>query len=43
MYLGTGTQISDHTARHHARGGDLGLMCLLGTFAERNLRGVIAF
>src|ERR1700709_2276269 len=30
MYLGDGTQISDHTARHHARGQDLGLMCLLG-------------
>jgi S-(hydroxymethyl)glutathione dehydrogenase/alcohol dehydrogenase len=37
MYLGTGTQISDHTARHHARGHDLGLMCLLGTFAEHTV------
>jgi NDMA-dependent alcohol dehydrogenase len=37
MYLGTGTQISDHTARHHARGQDLGLMCLLGTFAEHTV------
>ena len=35
--LGTGTQISDHTARHHARGQDLGLMCLLGTFAEHTV------
>ncbi len=37
MYLGDGTQISDHTARHHARGQDLGLMCLLGTFAEHTV------
>lgn len=36
-YLGTGTQVSDHTARHHARGQDLGLMCLLGTFAEHTV------
>lgn len=37
MYLGEGTQISDHTARHHAQGQDLGLMCLLGTFAEHTV------
>jgi S-(hydroxymethyl)glutathione dehydrogenase/alcohol dehydrogenase len=37
MHLGTGRQISDHTARHHARGQDLGLMCLLGTFAEHTV------
>lgn len=37
MHLGSGTQISDHTARHHARGQDLGLMCLLGTFAEHTV------
>lgn len=37
MYLGSGTQVSDHTARHHARGQDLGLMCLLGTFAEHTV------
>ena len=37
MYLGAGTQISDHTARHHARGQDLGLMCLLGTFAQHTV------
>jgi S-(hydroxymethyl)glutathione dehydrogenase/alcohol dehydrogenase len=37
MYLGAGTQISDQTARHHARGQDLGLMCLLGTFAEHTV------
>jgi S-(hydroxymethyl)glutathione dehydrogenase/alcohol dehydrogenase len=37
MYTRGGRQISDHTARHHARGQDLGLMCLLGTFAERTV------
>jgi NDMA-dependent alcohol dehydrogenase len=37
QYLGDGTQISDHTARHHARGQDLGLMCLLGTFARHTV------
>lgn len=36
-FLGEGTQVSDHTARHHARGHDLGLMCLLGTFAEHTV------
>ena len=31
----TGMQIGDGTARHHDQNGqDLGLMCLLGTFAE---------
>ena len=34
----TGRQISDGTARHHtADGEDLGLMCLLGTFAEHTV------
>jgi S-(hydroxymethyl)glutathione dehydrogenase/alcohol dehydrogenase len=37
MYLRDGKQISDHTARHHARGQDLGLVCLLGTFAEHSV------
>ncbi len=32
-YLGTGLQIADQTSRHHAQGKDLGVMCLLGTFA----------
>jgi S-(hydroxymethyl)glutathione dehydrogenase/alcohol dehydrogenase len=36
-YNREGRQISDHTARHHARGQDLGLMCLLGTFAEHTV------
>jgi S-(hydroxymethyl)glutathione dehydrogenase/alcohol dehydrogenase len=34
MFLLDGLQISDHTARHHAHGNDLRLMCLLGTFSE---------
>ena len=34
----TGRQISDGTARHHtADGEDLGLMCLLGTFAQHTV------
>ena len=34
----TGRQISDGTARHHTKDGDdLGLMCLLGTFAEHTV------
>jgi len=34
----TGMQIGDGTARHHDQGGqDLGLMCLLGTFAEHTV------
>ena len=37
MYLLEGKQISDHTSRHHAHDTDLGLMCLLGTFAERTV------
>jgi S-(hydroxymethyl)glutathione dehydrogenase/alcohol dehydrogenase len=37
MYMREGRQISDHTARHRARGQDLGLMCLLGTFAEHTV------
>jgi S-(hydroxymethyl)glutathione dehydrogenase/alcohol dehydrogenase len=37
QYLGDGTQISDHTSRHHARGQDVGLMCLLGTFSQHTV------
>ncbi len=37
MYLGTGTQIADQTSRHHARGKDVGIMCLLGTFAHHTV------
>jgi len=32
-----GRQIADGTARHHAQGKDLGLMCLLGTFAHHTV------
>jgi len=35
--LGLGTQIADGTSRHHAKGADLGLMCLLGTFAHHTV------
>ncbi|MDT3446547.1 MULTISPECIES: alcohol dehydrogenase catalytic domain-containing protein [unclassified Pseudofrankia] len=34
---GTGFQISDGTARHHARGEDLGIFVFLGTFAEHTV------
>lgn len=37
-FLLSGRQISDFTARHHSSDGtDLGLMCLLGTFAEHTV------
>jgi NDMA-dependent alcohol dehydrogenase len=35
--MGLGTQITDGTSRHHAQGKDLGLMCLLGTFAHHTV------
>ena len=35
--MGLGRQIADGTSRHHARGQDLGLMCLLGTFAHHTV------
>ncbi|MEY3493358.1 MAG: alcohol dehydrogenase [Actinomycetota bacterium] len=35
--MGIGRQITDGTARHHARGQDLSLMCLLGTFAHHTV------
>jgi NDMA-dependent alcohol dehydrogenase len=35
--LGAGLQIADGTARHHAKGQDLRLMCLLGTFAHHTV------
>jgi NDMA-dependent alcohol dehydrogenase len=37
MYLAGGKQISDQTSRHHCDGKDLGLMCLLGTFAKHTV------
>ncbi len=36
-YLGSGKQIADQTSRHHSNGKDLGVMCLLGTFAEHTV------
>ncbi len=35
--LGLGMQIADGTSRHHAKGQDLGLMCLLGTFSHHTV------
>ena len=35
--MGLGKQVSDGTSRHHAQGKDLGLMCLLGTFAHHTV------
>jgi S-(hydroxymethyl)glutathione dehydrogenase/alcohol dehydrogenase len=35
--MGLGKQISDGTSRHHAQGKDLGLMCLIGTFAHHTV------
>ena len=35
--MGIGQQITDGTSRHHAQGADLGLMCLLGTFAHHTV------
>ena len=35
--MGIGMQITDGTSRHHAQDKDLGLMCLLGTFAHHTV------
>lgn len=35
--MGLGKQITDGTSRHHSQGKDLGLMCLLGTFAHHTV------
>ena len=35
--MGLGRQITDGGSRHHARGQDLGLMCILGTFAHHTV------
>ncbi len=35
--MGLGKQVTDGTSRHHAKGSDLGLMCLLGTFAHHTV------
>ena len=36
-FMARGRQISDGTSRHHSGGTDIGLMCLLGTFAEHTV------
>ena len=35
--LPTGRQIADGTSRHHARGQDVGTMCLIGSFARHTV------
>lgn len=35
--LGAGMQVADGTSRHHARGEDLKVMCLLGSFAHHTV------
>ena len=37
MFIADGWQIGDKTARHHARGQDLRIFCMLGTFAEHTV------
>lgn len=36
-HIGVGTQISDDTSRHHVRGKDARLMCIVGTFSEHTV------
>ncbi|MEI8286307.1 MAG: NDMA-dependent alcohol dehydrogenase [Actinomycetes bacterium] len=35
--MGLGMKITDGTSRHHAQGKDVGLMCMLGTFAHHTV------
>ncbi len=37
MHIADGWQVSDGTARHHARGQDLRVFCMLGTFARHTV------
>ncbi len=37
MYIADGWQVSDKSARHHARGQDLRIFCMLGTFAHHTV------
>jgi NDMA-dependent alcohol dehydrogenase len=37
MHIADGWQVGDKTARHHARGQDLRLFCMLGTFAHHTV------
>ncbi len=36
-YIADGWQVTDSTARHHARGQDLRIFCMLGTFARHTV------
>jgi len=37
MYIADGWQVADKTSRHHVRGTDLRLFCMLGTFARHTI------
>ncbi len=37
MHIADGWQVSDQTARHHAKGQDLRIFCMLGTFARHTV------
>ena len=37
MHIADGWQVGDKTSRHHARGQDLRLFCMLGTFAQHTV------
>jgi NDMA-dependent alcohol dehydrogenase len=37
MYIADGWQVTDKTARHHAKGQDLRIFCMLGTFARHTV------
>jgi NDMA-dependent alcohol dehydrogenase len=37
MHIADGWQVGDKTARHHARGQDLRIFCMLGTFARHTV------
>ncbi len=37
MHIADGWQVTDRTARHHARGQDLRIFCMLGTFARHTV------
>ena len=43
MHIADGWQVGDKTARHHARGQDLRLFCMLGTFARHTISTARSF
>ena len=43
MYIADGWQVGDKTARHHVRGEDLRLFCMLGTFARHTVSSERSF